>query len=71
MLFKFNCHNYVDNKLINCFWTIFFFAVVKTSSGDTFGIVFKRSIIENIEVDFGKVRNAMRLVDEKILAAKW
>ena len=30
----------------------------------------KRSIIENIEVDFGKVRKAMRLVDEKILAAK-
>ncbi|MCY2971622.1 MAG: hypothetical protein NTZ30_13245 [Planctomycetota bacterium] len=49
---------------------LIFLAVVKTSSGDTFGIVFKRSIIENIEVDFGKVRNAMRLVDEKILAAK-
>jgi len=31
---------------------------------------FKRSIIENIEVDFGKVRKAMRLVDEKILSAK-
>lgn len=26
---------------------------IKTSSVDTFGIVFKRSIIENIEVDFG------------------
>jgi len=62
---------YFDNKLIICIWTNWFWAVVKTSSGDTFGIVCKRSIIENIEVDFGKVRNAMRLVDEKILAAKW
>ncbi|MFZ4610820.1 MAG: hypothetical protein ACOYNM_13465 [Gemmataceae bacterium] len=53
------------------FWTNRFLVMgIKTSSGDTFGIVFKRSIIENIEVDFGKVRNAMRLVDEKILAAK-
>jgi hypothetical protein len=53
------------------FWTNRFLVMgIKTSSGDTFGIVFKRSIIENIEVDFGKVRKAMRLVDGKILAAK-
>lgn len=49
------------------FWTNRFLVMgIRTSSGDTLGIVFKRSIIENIEVDFGKVRNAMRLVDEKI-----
>jgi hypothetical protein len=53
------------------FWTNRFLVMaIKTSSGDTFGIVFKRSIIENVEVDFGKVRNAMHLVDKKILAAK-
>ncbi len=53
------------------FWTNRFLVMgIRTSSGDTLGIVFKRSIIENIEVDFGKVRKAMRLVDEKILAAK-
>ena len=53
------------------FWTNRFLVMgIKTSSGDIFGIVFKRSIIENIEVDFGKVRKAMRLVDEKILASK-
>ncbi len=53
------------------FWTNRFLVMgIRTSSGDTLGIVFKRSIIENIEVDFGKVRKAMRLVDEKILASK-
>ena len=53
------------------FWTNRFLVMgIKTSSGDTLGIVFKRSIIENIEVDFGKVRKAMRLVDDKILASK-
>jgi len=53
------------------FWTNRFLVMgIRTSSGDTLGIVFKRSIIENIEVDFGKVRKAMRLVDDKILASK-
>lgn len=53
------------------FWTNRFLVMgIKTSSGETFGIIFTRSIIENVEVDFGKVREAMRLVDKKILAAK-
>lgn len=53
------------------FWTNRFLVMgITTSSGDSFGIGFKRSIIENVEVDFGKVRNAMRLVDQKVLAAR-
>jgi hypothetical protein len=35
---------------------------VNTSFSNTFDVFFKQSIIENIEVDFGKVRNAKRLV---------
>lgn len=54
------------------FWTNRFLVmgVQPSSGGVTFGIMFKRSIIENMEVDFGKVRKAMQIVDDKLIAAK-
>lgn len=53
------------------FWTNRFLVMgVVPANGQPFGIMFKRSIIENMEVDFGKVRKAMQIVDNKMIAAK-
>jgi len=50
------------------FWTNRFLVMgVCPSNGEKFGIIFKRSIIENMEVNFEKVRTAMKMVDDVML----